>query len=155
MNNEKLFPEVDKNSIKSGIASQRDVLYYPIILKYLKNVLNGWHIAEFCMKMEKKNIALYAITEFTDLILDDFRNSSSLDYIEGIYDRNSIKYNNKYRGIQLNSVDTMLQNIKENKIDCIIICSFNSENAIFSELIENKNVDRHMIFSITEILFMV
>lgn len=157
MNNEKIFPEVDKNSIKSGIlvGNQREVLYYPIIFKYLKNVLNGWRIVDFFMKIGKKKVALYAMTEFTDLILDDFSNSSSMDYIEGIYDRNSINLNKKYRGIELNNVDTMLRNMKENKIDCILICSFNNENAILNELVEKKKVDRHMIFSISEILFMV
>lgn len=157
MNNEETFPEVDKNSIKTGIlvGNQHEILYYPIVLKYLKNVLNGWHIVDFCMKMGKNKVALYAMTEFTDLILDDFSNSTSMDYIEGIYDRNSFNLNKNYRGIELNNVDTMLRNIKENKIDCIVICSFNNENAIFKELVEKKKVDRHMVFSISEILFMV
>lgn len=149
-----IFPLVDRDKIKPGImeGNERHISLYPIVLKYLKNSLSGWNIGQFFEKIGKTKVALYALTEFSELVMMDVTNSKNDEVIVNICDKQYEKFPGEYYGKKVIGLSELILKYQKKEIDEIVICSIFHTNAIFDELIR-EGIDIKDIVSIGSILF--
>ncbi len=150
------FPSINPNWVKQGIMTdiERNKYLYPIMFRFLKNKTSGWNIAEFFTYIQKNDIAVYAITEMTELLVDDIRNSGSELNISYICDRRYNKYSDGYKGIEVISMDKLISEYKRGAFSQIVICSVFHVNEIFRDLMK-AGVAQKDIVSITDIIFSI
>lgn len=147
-----IFPEVVARPKGIIFEEERQIYQYPIVMKYLQKKIDGWNVAHFFEKRNIKNVALYAIVEFTDLVIDDWNRSDSQSKIVAISDKNYKKYKAGYKGCQVISVNELIENYKTGKIQMIVVCSIFHENEIFRELM-NNGVQQDSLISINSVVF--
>lgn len=152
---EKMYSNID-TEISLGIyaGAERDARIYPVIYRYLKNKIAGWNIGDFFNTLKKKNIAIYAVTEFADLMIDDLKAYDKDISVKNICDKNHINFPNSYKGINVVSIDVLVEQYIKKAIDIVVICSLFHENEIFDELVEN-NIEMRDIVSIVDIIFSI
>lgn len=129
---------------------------YSIIMKYLKNKLQGWSIHDFLSKYSYKRIVLYSITEFTELVLDDIENTGD-NTLKQIYlcDLNSQKlFQNGFRGHVVISIDELLEHYQNGDIDCIIVCNLYHRNEIVNDFMQ-KGVEPSKIITLFSAIFSI
>lgn len=153
---ESKFPSINPTRTKRGIMRdiERNGYLYPVVLRFLKNKIQGWSTADFFACIEKKDIAAYAITELTELLTDDIRNGGSEINIRYICDRRYSKYPGGYKGIEVIGMDKLIREYKAGVFNRIVICSVIHVNEIFGDLME-AGVAQGDIVSITDIIFSI
>ena len=92
-----------------------------------------------------QKIALYAITEFTDLVYNDLFNSSSEIQIVYICDKNYRKFPNGFHLEKVIGIEELLKQYKDGKIDGVLNCSIFHENEVFRELISQGIQPKHIV----------
>lgn len=139
---------------KNGVIAreERFEYQYPIILKYLKNKISGLNIGDFFDKIEGKNFAIYAITEFTDLVCDDLKSYDDSIKLVYICDRNYQKFCKGYKGYQVVGIDKMVKDYNARKIDKVLICNIFHANEIFEDL-QNRGIALRDLVSINSAIF--
>lgn len=129
--------------------NERKVAYYPIIKQYLNNKLQGWSIDDFFNLYGYKKIAYYAITEMMELVLMDVRHSGfSGDTF--VYD--TYYALEKYMDYEVGNKDKLINDIFNEKVDIVIVCSLFHENEIIDDLVAN-GVPLEKIVSIVSVIF--
>ena len=93
---EKMFVEIIEKKNAGVNLDERYTYQYPIVMTYLKRKLKGWVFWDFFNRFQTARIALYAITEFTELIIGDYENYKGTCCIECIADRNYKMFYNGY-----------------------------------------------------------
>lgn len=133
-----IFPKVREIKCSPDYIGkeERYQFQYPIIMRYLKNKISGWNIGDFLYEIGIQKVALYAITEFTELVINDLERCSKPIEVMLICDKNSKKYEEGYLEYEVTGIDNLLAYYKSKKIDKVLICSIFHVNEIFSDLME-------------------
>lgn len=150
-----VFPKVCDVIESSNYIEQceRWQYQYPVILRYLKNKINGWNICDFFQTYGYRRVALYAVTDFTELILQDIEANNRIEHHDiSVYDTNYQKFVHSYMGYEVNGIHKLIEKEQLGKLDCIIVCSLMHENEIISSLMQ-KGVKQEKIISIVSVIF--
>lgn len=130
---------------------ERQLYQYPVMVQYLKKMIKGIRFADFFGE-KKDGVALYAISDFTDLICDDVLCSGNEKLICYICDKDADGYKKGRKGYSVVSPDVLVQDYREGKVTQIVICSLIHENAIFKELI-NRGIREEDLISIASVIY--
>ena len=150
---ESIQANLDFKPEKDNIKVQQ----YDSVVKYLQNKLSGWSILDFLEKYNYKKVAFYSVTEFTQFVFDDINYARKTGRpIPEIYlsDLNSKKFQNKFMGYYVFSIEELVEQYNKGNIDCIIICNFFRRNAIIDDFI-GKGVDLSKIITIISVIFSI
>lgn len=149
-----IFPKVKEVVENPTIVDkyERAQYQYSIVMRYLRNKIAGWKITDFLRGIETTNLAIYAITEFTDLICEDMQNEPNSECVKYICDKNADKYGNGYGKYAVVNIDRLIADYKQKKIDKVLICSIFHVNEIFEELI-NRGIALEDLISVTNAIF--
>lgn len=133
----KYFPEVLRTDSSFIGTKERYIYQYPLVMKYLKKKISGWNFWNFFDEFGEMTICVYANTEFTEMIMDDYRLYSGKTIVKYMSDRNYELYSDKYSDLKTLSPQEMIDLYKAGGIDYIIICSIFRLNDIYLELIDS------------------
>jgi hypothetical protein len=136
-----MFPTVQepiKRNDKYIDTVERYEYQYPIIMRYLKNKINDWNIGDFLYEQGAQKIVLYAITEFTELVIEDLNRCEKPIKIEAICDKNKQKYIDGFQQYEVIGIDELVERYESKKFDKILICSIFHSNEIFADLMKLK-----------------
>lgn len=142
---------IRNNLVETTIQDEsRGKYQYPIIYKYLEQIISQKGICNVLRRLQKVNIILYAITDITDLVIKEIQNNNEISLC-AICDKNHSAYNGFYRNVKVVSIDEM-QLMMEEKEFLIIICNPMRENQIFDDLL-NRGFSLEDIVSVTSLIF--
>lgn len=130
---------------------ERSAFLYPIMLKYVSNIIEGEPLSKTLSTHGIKRIILYAVTEFTDLLMEEFENSQLVEVI-AVADQNYKAHKGKYGVCPLISPDDLSQVFINKKADGVIVCSPIHANAIRDGLVR-KGIEEKYIYSIIQLLY--
>lgn len=135
---EKMCPEIIALDLIEGYIGndERYVYQYPIIMRYLKNKIANRKITDYLAQIGCNRVVLYAVTEFTDLLISDISNESS-QMIWSVCDKKADEFGGVYKGCTMLNVESMISDYKDKKFDKIIVCNIFHANDIVTELVEN------------------
>lgn len=153
MNNAQIekFAYINEKNENVVTLDMRYVCQYPYIMKYLQNVIGGKSIANYFENIGVSKIALYAITEFTALFIDDVNRNKNIS-IEEIGDKAYTKFSKGYKGYQVNSIKGIIDHCEKGVVDRILICSFFHKDEIIDEFI-NLGISIDKLVTIGTVLF--
>ena len=147
-----VFPEEIMVPSSRTITREERFLYqYPVMVKYLKNKIEGKGFADF-FKEKKEGIALYAVSDFADLICDDVLQCGNEQLICYICDKNADGYKKGRKGYDVVSPDVLVRDYREGKVTKIVICSLIHENAIFKDLI-SRGIREEDLISVASVIY--
>lgn len=152
--NNKFLPDVEmpKRSIGYITKEERYQFQYPIIMKYLRKKVSGWSVGDYLSRIGGKNIALYAMTEFTELAYEDLTCNDSKVTVVCICDKNFTKFTDGYRGRDVIGLADMAELYRKKEIDKILVCSIFHINEIVREILA-QGVDLDDIISISTAIY--
>ena len=150
---EEIFPEIIATDlIESYVSREEKYLYqYPIVMQYLKKKIANRCVADYLNSIGGRRIVLYAVTNFTELLIRDIRNTST-DMIWAVCDKNEKDFGKNYLKCRMVTIDEMLIDYKQNKFDKIVVCSVFHANAIIDDLMR-KGVKLDDIMTIIQVVF--
>ncbi len=71
---------IDRNGYEERIEKQSE--FYEVLVKWIKNIHEGWKIDRALEEMNYKNVAIYGMKELGELLYDELKDSGiSVDYI--------------------------------------------------------------------------
>lgn len=154
MDKKEIFPQILEKKAESGKASyeKKCIFHERILFHYLKRKMQGWSAGNFFDEENINSYALYAVTDFTDLLLDDLACRGNENILEIICDRKAEAFRSGYKGREVVTPYEMLCKYKNKKIKKIIIMSILHENEIIDELLE-QGVLLEDIISFVSILY--
>ncbi|HCT89978.1 MAG TPA: hypothetical protein DF613_01145 [Lachnospiraceae bacterium] len=130
---------------------QKCMTHEKILLRYLNRAINGWSVADF-LGVEKINeYALYAITDFTEIVCDDLEHAGYF-VPKGICDKRASEYPDGYKGRKVMDIDELTDLYFMGKIRKIIILSVLHENEIIDSLL-CRGIALNDLISIVSILY--
>ncbi|HCL04325.1 MAG TPA: hypothetical protein DHW61_18265 [Lachnoclostridium phytofermentans] len=130
------LPDVVCNNINGIVTKEIRYEYqYPLIMKYLKMKIAGYSVGDFTRKINVNRIALYAITEFTDLFIDDLKTYDE-QLVVTVADKKADKYPNGYKKYDVIFPQELYRLYEQKQIDCILVCSIFHENEVIKELLK-------------------
>lgn len=142
-------------SLEEGIGglprNERHLAQYPLIMKYLNNVLDGENSAEYFLREGTHRIALYAVTEFTELFIKEIEKDGRVEIV-AVGDRNYSGFGKGYRGYPVKSIQQIKSMYQKKEFDKILICSLFRENEIFRDLM-NEGIAADDLVSVGMVLF--
>ena len=130
---------------------ERQSYHYLLMKKYLCNKIGGWNIGEFFAAYGYKRIALYAVSEFLEIFLQDIAQYKGAPEIT-VYDTYADRIVEPVMGYKVQSRDELLRRINNGEVDCIVICSLIHENAIFDDLM-GRGVSQEKLLSIASVIY--
>lgn len=110
---------------------------YPIIMKYLKKKINNRRLDDFFKSINANKVVLYAVTEFTDLVIEELLNENE-QMIYAICDRAADKFSGYYKNCRVINIDDMITDYKNNCFDKIVVCSIFHEKEIIDEFCDKE-----------------
>lgn len=136
---EKLFPEIKKYEYKANaIQDEERIIYqYPIIYEYLSKKVKGYGVSSFLKSNGFYNVCLYAVTEFTDILISDIENAKDNIRIIAVGDLHPEKYSFKYKSYSVVGIEKVRQMYENKEIDGVMVCSVFHEYEIIKQLIYN------------------
>jgi len=143
------IPKRDDNYVSK---EERYQFQYPIIMKYLKKKVSGWNVADCLANMGGKKIAIYAITEFAELVCEDLKQNDKQVEIVCICDRNYTKFEGGYCGKEVIGPQEMIERYHKKEMDKILVCSIFHVNEIINELL-GRGVELDDVISITTAIY--
>lgn len=150
--NECNFPGIKEYPPQFIDNDERSIYQYPIIMKYLQKKVKGWNFWDFFKTYKDKKIVIYAVTEFTDLILDDYKMCTNQEYVSCICDRGYTRYRGSYREFEVISIDELINRYQEGEVETILICSIFHENEVYRDLME-RGISQNALISINSVIF--
>lgn len=139
---------------QSDISKDKMIYEYPIMMKYLRNKVNGWSICDFLADYKYTKIALYAVTELMDLVIDDIACNQKEFIKVTICDTNADRFSGGHKNHSVIDANKLLTQYQEGNFDCVIVCSLIHENDIIKALM-HKGISQNTIISMTSIIFSV
>lgn len=133
-------------------TAERYQYQYPIIMRYLKNKINNWNIGDFLHEQGAYKVVLYAITEFTELVIDDLNRCENPMQIASICDKNNKKYIDGFHQFKVIGINELVAGYKTNEFDKILVCSIFHANEIYTDLME-REIKLEDIISINTAIF--
>ncbi len=130
----------------------RSQYLYPIIMKYLQNIINGYDVSDFFETKGYRRVALYAVTDLTRILVQDINRYSSAVTVKCICDRNANAFENKVLDYNVIGLEQLLEQYQSGDIDCVVIGNVFAENAIFKSLL-SKGIPQERILSINSVIF--
>lgn len=154
MNNINLFPQVIEKSEypENELINKKSAFHEKLLYRYLILKMGGWGIKDFLDNEGIKNVALYAVTDFTRLFLDDLDKSNDRDISVMVFDRNVKAFP---FGVNKQSVilpSELVYQYTNRKIQKIIVMSIVHENQIIDELTK-KGISLNDIISFVSVLY--
>ncbi len=148
-----MCPEIIPTDIQEGYVGteERYVYQYPIIMKYLKNKIANKKITDYLRGIDVDRVVLYAITEFTDLLIDDMVDESP-QMIWSLCDKKADKNGSLYKGFNMLNIDSMVSDYREKMFDKIIVCSIFHSNTIITDLVK-RGVSMDDILTVTQVIY--
>lgn len=153
--NMNMFPTVQNPRIADDNyidTAERYEYQYPIIKRFLENKINEWNIGDFLYEQGAQNIVLYAITEFTEFVVDDLKRCERPIRISAICDKNNQKYMYGFQQHEVIGIDKLVAGYHAKKFDKILICSIFHVNKIFSDLM-GRNIKQKDMISVSAAIF--
>ena len=150
---EEIYPEIIATDLmEEYISREEKCLYqYPIVMQYLRKKIDNHCVADYLKSVGGRRIVLYAVTNFTELLIRDIMNTST-DMIWGVCDKNSKNFGTNYLNCRMINGDEMLMDYKQNKFDKIVVCSIFHANAIINDLIR-RGVELDDVLTISQVVF--
>lgn len=154
MNNTNLFPQVIDKSKQSHneLVEKKSEFHEKILRRYLTLKIEGWSVKDFLDSEGIKNFALYGVTHFTRLFLDDLDQNESNDVSIVICDRNAKAFSFGVKGRPVILLDELINEYMTGTVKKIIVMSIIYENEIIDELI-TKGVLLNDIISFVSVLY--
>ncbi len=147
-----VFPrEILIPSSRTITREERHLYQYPVMVEYLKKKIKGRGFADF-FDEKKEGIALYAVSDFTDLICDDVLQCGKEKLICYICDKNADGYKKGRKGYAVVTPDTLVHDYRDRKVTQIVVCSLVHENAIFKELI-SRGIREEDLISVASVVY--
>lgn len=150
----KKFPGVfDKETSDRYIDLNERYLYqYQIIMKYLQKSVTGWNAGKFFDRNDIRHLIVYAITEFTDLVIEDLNHAWCKVNVDCVCDKSFEKFSHGYKGLDVVGIDTLLKKYQSGEADKILICSIFHENEVYQELM-NLGISQKDLISVIDVIF--
>lgn len=145
-----VFPKVCEKVIEYGGGIERNLYYYPYLLRCLENVQKRKSITKLMKTINIDRVGLYAINEFMDYIICD-TNIDSLEEVR-IYDMNAQRYENGHLERSVFDLNRLIEDYNNLKISKIIICNIYLANEIANNLI-SKGVKGEDIISVDMLIY--
>lgn len=148
------FPKVREVLCPPGYIGkeERYQYQYPIIMRYLNNKINGWNVGDFLYEIGGRTVALYAITEFTELVINDLKRCDKPIEVVSICDKNSKKYEDGFHEYEVTDMDNLLALYQSKRVDKILICSIFHVNEIYADLME-RGIGLNDLISVNSAIF--
>lgn len=108
---------------------------YECMKYYFIKVLSGWSVKDFFDETEYENIAIYSVTDFSDMVIKDLVRGGVNKII--IADGNPGKYPNGFKNYKVLSVDNLYDLYKKKIVKKIIVCNVFRTNEIMQSLLQN------------------
>lgn len=128
--------------------TSRFIYQYPLVMEYLNRKISGWNLGDFMYDIGAKNIALYALTEFTEIAITDIKRSTKHIQIRCIGDKKIQSAGSMVDDIEVISKEMLVKEYLNGTLDKILICSVFHANEIFNELME-EGIELDDLISIT------
>ncbi|MBE5882423.1 MAG: hypothetical protein E7289_08975 [Lachnospiraceae bacterium] len=131
-----VFPQIPATNVNVAKTNRekRYCFQFPVMMKYLKKKAEGWSIADFLRGIGAKRVVLYAVSDFTGIVIKDIVNCKEPVEIVCVCDRNSEAYAGGYESCKVVNPDEMLDMYENKRIDKILVCSIMHEKNIFEDL---------------------
>ena len=107
---------------------------YPVLRKCIINIMNDTGPSEIIDRMKLSKIGLYAVNELLEYILWDFHERGAEKLVR-IYDRNSKRFENGYKGMKVGGINRLLKDYNEHLIQKVVVCNLIHTNDIVNEFI--------------------
>ncbi len=127
---------------------------YPFIWEYLKNKIQRNELYILLSELGFYKIALYALTEFAELVYDDLVENSYGVEVVCVTDKRYQNFVNGFRTKKVTGIDELEEKYKNGEIDVVLNCSIFHENEVFNELI-SRGIGQEHIISIINCIFML
>lgn len=133
-----VFPQIPATNVNKAKINreERYCFQFPVMIKYLKKKAMGWSIADFLQGIAVKKVVLYAVTDFTGIVLNDISGCAKEIEVVCICDKNSAMYQDGYENCDVINPDEMMDMYEKKQIDKILICSIMHEKNIFDDLMQ-------------------
>lgn len=141
-------------SIENNIETKekRYRYQYPLIMKYLENKIQGKEIYDFIADSGFKNVAIYALTEWTDMVYDDISRHTDKIQIVCVCDKAYTRFSNGFHGNEVVGIEELVRQYKQGRVDGVVVCNVFREKEIIQELVEKGICQEHVI-SIISVIF--
>jgi hypothetical protein len=137
--NEKGYPEVKevetpqlKHDFKYSVEWYE--YQYACMKQYFSKVLLGWSIKDFFGEIEYYDIAIYSVTDFSDMVIKDLVRNRIRRIV--VADGSPEKYPDGLNGYDVISVQELYELYKEQKIKKVIVCNVFCANEIMQNLLK-------------------
>lgn len=149
-----IFPQIIETFPERGKASleRKCIFHERLLYQYLQKKIKGWGVKDFLAAERIDNYALYAVTDFTKLFIDDLDNCQESNISGIICDRNAEIFEKGFKGRTVISLKDLVDLYKNEKVKKIIIMSVLHENEIINELLE-RGISLNDIISFVSILY--
>lgn len=148
----KMFPNVAEATSGNITQEERYAFYYPVVKRYLKNVINGVHLSSFLEKYNMKKVVLYAANELAELICMDLASNHRDSRLRYICDRNYNLFPQGFCGKNVCSLDKLTEDYQNGNVDKIIICNLLREHEIYRDLMLHQ-INAKDILTIADVVF--
>ncbi len=142
MNSDQMYPEVDlinweqyPDYIKEDVSKNEEWYIYQFgyLRKYLNKVIAGWSVKDFFGGIPADRIAVYSITVFTGILIDDLRRYTT----KKIFVSDKKIESELDNGIQhVLPAQMLFEKYQKGEINKVIVCGMFHENMIMEELIK-------------------
>lgn len=149
-----LVEESIKDNLINNVipVSDRQIVQYPIVYKYLSNAIRGITLKGFLSDLGWKRIALYAYTDLMRVVCEDIVRAGGDLTVTCIGDKGYKKYANLYNGVRIVGADYLVDSISSGETDGVVVCNPLRENVIMDELMM-KGISSEKLISITSAIF--
>lgn len=149
-----MFPEVVLSERKSwaDIREERFLNEFPSMMHYLKKKCKGWSIADSIARRGAKNVILYALTDFTQIIADDIAGSGSGVTVTCICDRNAYLHPSGNYGFWVIGLEELEEMYRDGKFDLVLVSSVMHEISIVKDLLA-RGIGPEDIISVRDAVF--
>ncbi len=150
-NKNSVFPSINEYPVGIIENMERAGYQYPIIKEYLIKKIKGWSVMEFFYKIGAKKVALYAVTELGDILIQDLEMQKTKLEVLVLCDKNYYKYPNGIHGIPVIGIDRLADWYQAEKLDKIVVCSVFYSNEIIRDLLK-KGIAAEDIITAADII---
>lgn len=141
------FPQEDRAS-----SERKRILHERLLYRYLQRKIEGWSVNDFLTAEKIDKYVLYAVTDFTELFINDLDHSQGNAKPENICDKNADIFQTGFKGRAIISPDVLVNMYKNGEVNKVIIMSVLHENEIVSELLK-RGILLNDIISFVSVLY--
>jgi len=107
---------------------------YRFVRDYFLKTLSGWSVADFFSDIPVDKIAIYALTDFADFVINDLKRKGAGQVI--LSDKKAEKYPDGYENNKVYTPKELYLEYERKNVSKVIVCSFFHANEIMQELMD-------------------